>query len=175
MTPPFCGAEKFISYQTEEKNFCNSYIIEPSAGHPSWTHSLVRQQSYSSIAIDYRMFCNNLHLYVNCWVMAWTTDWTPGERTGSAVGQKVKARPHLRVDYLWGRISFWRSLFFQVSHCESRCLDTGEYFFLDCLFFTTIIFPTIAPVKYHPSCATLPIVHLLTVQHQNQHTYSTSC
>lgn len=35
MTPPFCGAEKFISYQTEEKNFCNSYIIEPSAGHPS--------------------------------------------------------------------------------------------------------------------------------------------
>jgi len=65
-------------------------------------------------------------------------------------------RPHLRADYHWGRLSFWRSFLFGVFYCKSRFSDMGEHFFFDCLFSTTIIFPTIIPVKYHLNHATLP-------------------
>ena len=71
--------------------------------------------------------------------------------------------PHLRAGYHWGRISFWRSLFFGVFLCEPRSSDMGKHFFFDCLSSTMIIFPTITPVKYHPNHATLPTVHLLTM------------
>ena len=81
-------------------------------------------------------------------------------------------RPHLRADCHWGRISFWRSLLFGVFHCKPGSSDTGEHFFIDCLFSTTIIFPTITPVKYHSNRATLPTVHLLIVHIQRTNVLS---
>ena len=76
----------------------------------------------------------------------------------------LTGRPHLRADYHWGRIFFWRYLLFGVFHCKPRSLDISEHFFFASLFCTMIIFLTITPVKYHSNHATLSTQHLLTVQ-----------
>ena len=76
----------------------------------------------------------------NCWVTARTTAWSPEARIGSAMGALVKAihlcdwkgwnqasRPHLRADYHWGSIPFWRSLPWGVFHCMPESLSMGEH------------------------------------------------